>query len=62
MLENFSIDVNRFITENIQGYWVDLLQSPLKMITLVFDIAIVLFLLYKFVQATKNSRAWQLVK
>jgi len=62
MLENFSIDINRFITENMQGYWSDLLQSPLKIITLVLDLSIVLFLLYKFIKATKNSRAWQLVK
>lgn len=62
MLENFSIDVSRFVTENMQGYWSDLFQSPMKMITLVIDLAIVLFLAYKFIKATKNSRVWQLVK
>lgn len=62
MLENLSIDVSQFITENIQGYWSDLFQSPIKMITLVLDLSIVLFLAYKFIKATRNSRAWQLVK
>jgi len=62
MLENFSVDFSRFITENMQGYWSDLFQSPIKIITLLLDLSIVIFLAYKFIKATKGSRAWQLVK
>ena len=62
MLENFSMEINRFVTESMQGYWSDIFQNPFKFITLVLDLAIVLFLVYKFIKATKNSRAWQLVK
>ena len=37
-------------------------QSPFKLITLIVDITIVIFLAYGLLKIVKDSRAWQLVK
>lgn len=51
-----------FYELNILGYFERLSQSPGKAIVLIIDLAIVLFLLVKFVQIVKGTRAWQLLK
>ena len=50
------------IRENILTYIQIYQQSPFKLITLLVDIAIVLFLAYSLLKIVKDSRAWQLVK
>lgn len=50
------------IRENILTYIQIYQQSPFKLITLLVDIAIVLFLAYSMLKIVKDSRAWQLVK
>ena len=46
------------ILTNIELYQ----QSPLKIITLIVDIAIVIFVAYHIFKIFKESRAWQLIK
>ena len=51
-----------FYSENILGYFQNLKGNPFELVTLVIDLAIVVFLLYYFFKAVKGSRAWQLIK
>ena len=50
------------IRNNILTYIQIYQQDPLKLITLVIDLAIVLFLAYNLLKIAKDSRAWQLIK
>lgn len=50
------------IKENILTYIQIYQQNPFKLITLLIDLAIVLFLTYNLLKIVKDSRAWQLVK
>ena len=52
------MDIKDKILAYIQIYQ----QSPFKLITLLIDLAIVLFLAYNLLKIVKDSRAWQLVK
>ncbi|MBR0350726.1 MAG: diadenylate cyclase CdaA [Clostridia bacterium] len=52
----------KFYNENIVEYFKTLQESPIKMITFIIDIAIVLFLLYYAIKIARGSRAWQLIK
>ena len=44
------------------SYMTELVQNPFKLLTLVLDLAIVTYILYKFVVYAKKSRMWQLLK
>ena len=50
--------LNNFYEQNILIYE----QNSFKLITLIIDIALVLFLGYQMLKIVKDSRAWQLVK
>ena len=50
------------IKENFLEYIQIYQQSPIKLITLILDLAIVLFLAYNLLKIAKDSRAWQLIK
>lgn len=50
------------IKENFLEYIQIYQQSPIKLITLILDLAIVLFLAYNLLKMAKDSRAWQLIK
>lgn len=52
----------KFYNENILNGFQNLRENPFTLITTIFDIIIVLFLLYCFVKIVKGSRAWQLIK
>ena len=54
--------LENFYTENILGYLNSLKTNPFELITLIIDIALVVFLLYGFFRIVKGSRAWQLIK
>lgn len=62
MLNNLIITLNNFYQENIVAYVQTLYQYPIKIVTLIIDIAIVAFLAYKLIKIVKGSRAWQLIK
>lgn len=51
-----------FYNENILGYFYNLKDNPFELVTLIIDLAIVLFLCYCFLKIVKGSRAWQLIK
>lgn len=62
MIINLGMNWENFYTENIVAYIKSLQQNPFELITLIIDLAIVVFLLYCFFKIVKGSRAWQLIK
>lgn len=62
MVENFQTMFNNFYENNIADYFTSLQQYPIKLVTLIVDLAIVIFLGYKLLQVAKDTRAWQLLK
>jgi diadenylate cyclase len=62
MIENFLNNINAYFQRNIVDYVHELYQYPIKLIPLIIDVTIVLFLLYKFIKASKKTRVWQLLK
>lgn len=50
------------IWNSFVSYMTELVQNPFKLLTLVLDLAIVTYILYKFVVYAKKSRMWQLLK
>lgn len=51
-----------FAGQDINNYLNMLKDNPIKIVVLVIDIAIVLFLTIKLLQIVKETRAWQLIK
>ena len=49
-------------SQDITNYLNTLKNSPFKIVMLIIDIAIVLFLIIKLIQIIKETRAWQLIK
>lgn len=49
-------------SQDITQYLEVLKKSPIKIVTLIIDIAIVLFIAIKLVQIVRETRAWQLIK
>ena len=47
---------------NIMNYINELIQNPFRILSLILDLAIVIFLVYKFIKLVRNSRVWQLIK
>lgn len=62
MIDKVGINMQSFYEQNILGYIKTLYENPLNLITLVIDLFIVLFLLWKLLKFARNSRAWQLLK
>lgn len=62
MKDNFFTTINNFWEINIVNYIEELIQNPIRIVCLILDLAIVIFLAYKLLKATKNSRVWQLIK
>ena len=54
--------MHTFYEQNILSYIQSLQQYPIKLVSLIIDIAIVLFLAYELIKIVKGSRAWQLIK
>ena len=50
------------IKENLMQFVTIYTQNPFKLITLIVDILIVMFLAYHILKIAKESRAWQLIK
>lgn len=62
MKGSFFTEINNFWQINVVNYLADLGQKPIKIIPLILDIIIVIYLIYKLLKATRNSRVWQLIK
>ena len=61
MFENLTLSFSG-IWNSFVSYMTELVQNPFKLLTLVLDLAIVTYILYKFVVYEKKSRMWQLLK
>ncbi len=61
MFENLTLNING-IWNSISSYMVELSHNPFKLLTLILDLIIVIYLIYKFIVYAKRSRAWQLLK
>ena len=57
-MENLKVMFNNFYEQNLHIYQ----EYPIKLITLIVDIAIVIFLGYQLIKMVRDSRAWQLAK
>ncbi len=62
MIDNFMENINTYFQKNIVEYVQELYQYPIKLIPLILDLAIVIFLIYKFIKSSKKTRVWQLLK
>ena len=62
MFDNFLANINTYYQDHIVSYINELYQYPIKLVPLVLDLAIVMFLIYKFFFITKDSRIIQLIK
>ena len=61
MFDNLTLSFSG-IWNSFVSYMTELVQNPFKLLTLVLDLAIVTYILYKFVVYAKKSRMWQLLK
>ncbi len=55
-------EMQKFYDKNIISYFQGLLDNPLRLITFILDLLIVIFLISKLLKVTKKTRAWQLLK
>lgn len=62
MVINLGMNWENFYKDNIVAYIKSLQANPFELITLILDLAIVIFLIYCFFKIVKGSRAWQLIK
>ena len=62
MVINLGMNWENFYKENIVAYIKSLQTNPFELVTLILDLAIVIFLIYCFFKIVKGSRAWQLIK
>lgn len=62
MINNFTRKINEIYQNRVVGYWDTLYNNPIRLIMLILDISIVLFLAYKLLKVVKKTRAWQLLK
>ena len=62
MVINLGMNWENFYKENIVEYIKSLQTNPFELVTLILDLAIVIFLIYCFFKIVKGSRAWQLIK
>lgn len=62
MIDSFNLNIQTLFEQNILDYIKMLQNNPIRLVTLIIDIAIVAFLITKVIKFAKNSRAWQLLK
>lgn len=61
-MNNIGDMLNNFYNQNILSYIRLWQEYPIKLVSLILDIVIVIFLAYELLRIVKDSRAWQLVK
>ena len=62
-MKNTLFNLNlKYTGQDIINYLNLLKDSPIRIVMLIIDIAIVLFLAIKLIQIIKETRAWQLIK
>lgn len=61
-MSNIGNVINAFYEQNILAYIQSLQEYPIKLVSLILDVGLVLFLGYELLKIVKDSRAWQLIK
>ena len=61
-MNNIGDMLSNFYDQNILSYIRLWQEYPIKLVSLILDIGIVIFLAYQLLRIVKDSRAWQLVK
>ena len=61
-MSNIGTIFSNFYEQNILAYIKLWQEYPIKLVSLILDTAIVIFLAYELLRIVKDSRAWQLVK
>ncbi|MCI8655263.1 MAG: TIGR00159 family protein [Clostridia bacterium] len=59
---NFVEILENFYEQNILTYIRTFQMYPVKLISVILDLIIVVFLIYQLIKIVKDSRAWQLIK
>lgn len=62
MKENFITSLVKNWGDSIMQYWGVLQENPIKLVSLILDLAIVIFIIIKILKLAKNSRVMQLIK
>ena len=62
MVINLGMNWEKFYKDNILSYIRSLQENPFELVTLILDLAIVIFLVYCFFKVVRGSRAGQLIK
>lgn len=61
-MDIIGMNLQSFYEKDILGYIKTLYDNPLNLITVIIDLAIVLFLVWEVLRFARKSRAWQLLK
>ena len=62
MFENLRSSLQSLYETKIIDYFTELSEHPLRLISSIIDIVIVVFLIYTVVKVLRETRAWQLLK
>ena len=62
MKDDIMTGISDFYQTNILDRIIQMWEHPLDLILFIIDIAIVIYLAYKILKLTKDSRAWQVLK
>lgn len=62
MRENFIVNIMRNLGDNIMQYFNLLQEYPIKLISLILDLAIVIYIIVKILKLARDSRVMQLIK
>ena len=62
MINNLFNGVNEVFQNDVVGYINSLQEYPIKLVLLIIDLSIVIWLLSKIIKIAKDTRAWQLIK
>ena len=62
MKENFITEIATIWGENISEYFSLLQQHPIRLVSLILDLTIVIYIIVKILKLAKKSRAIQLIK
>ena len=62
MKENYVSGFFENSGENVVNYFLSLQENPLKLIPVILDIAIVIYVIVKIIKFAKDSRGMQLIK
>ena len=60
-MEGFTISF-RDLWKSIASYFTEIAYNPFRLVAMILDVCIVVFVLYKFVKSARHSRVWQLLK